>query len=102
MRPLAVITLTALCTVPACARGPGPPLGTIGISLDDARISAAVRSALLADPDLGLRDIAVDVDRGVVSLSGVVRTTDEVQRAATVAQRTAGVRHVKSGLRVGS
>ena len=102
MRPLAVITLTALCAVPACARGPGPPLGTVGISLDDARIAAAVRSALLADPDLGLRDIAVDVDRGVVSLSGVVRTADEVQRATTVAQRTAGVRHVKSDLKVGS
>ena len=65
-------------------------------------LAAAVRSALLADPDLGLRDIAVDVDRGVVSLSGVVRTADEVQRAATVAQRAAGVREVKSALKVGS
>ena len=81
---------------------PAPPIGTVGISLDDARVAAAVRSALLADPDLGLRDIAVDVDRGVVSLSGVVRTADEVQRAATVAQRAAGVREVKSGLKVGS
>ena len=94
--------LTALGAVPACAHGAAPPIGTVGISLDDARVAAAVRSALLADADLGLRDIAVDVDRGVVSLSGVVRTADEVQRAATVAQRVTGVRDVKSALKVGS
>ena len=97
MRALAVIILTTVCAVSACAHGAAPPIGTVGISLDDARVAAAVRSALLADPDLGLRDIAVDVDRGVVSLSGVVRTADEVQRAATVTQRAAGVREVKSG-----
>ncbi len=102
MRALAVITVTTLCAVSACAHGPGPPLGTVGITLDDARIAATVRSALLADPNLGLRAIAVDVDRGIVSLSGVVRTADELQRAATVAQRAAGVREVKSSLRVGS
>ena len=102
MRALAVIILTALGAVPACAHGAAPPIGTVGISLDDARVAAAVRSALLADADLGLRDIAVDVDRGVVSLSGVVRTADEVQRAATVAQRVTGVRDVKSALKVGS
>ena len=102
MRALAVIILTTVCAASACAHGAAPPIGTVGISLDDARVAAAVRSALLADPDLGLRDIAVDVDRGVVSLSGVVRTADEVQRAATVAQRAAGVREVKSGLKVGS
>jgi len=102
MRALAVVILTALCAVPACAHGAAPPIGTVGISLEDARVAAAVRSALLADPDLGLRDIAVDVDRGVVSLSGIVRSADEVQRAVTVAQRVAGVREVKSALKVGS
>ena len=102
MRALAVIILTTVCAVSACAHGAAPPIGTVGISLDDARVAAAVRSALLADADLGLRDIAVDVDRGVVSLSGVVRTADEVQRAATVAQRVTGVRDVKSALKVGS
>ena len=98
---LAVVLLTSSCAASACAHGVEPPIGTVGISLEDARVSAAVRSALLADPDLGLRDIVVDVDRGVVTLSGVVRTADEVQRAATVAQRVTGVRDVKSALKVG-
>jgi hyperosmotically inducible protein len=106
-RPVAQLTvaiaLAAICAAGgACAHGAAPPVGSVGISLDDARVAAAVRSALLADPDLGLRDIAVDVNRGIVSLSGVVLTADEVQRAATVAQRAAGVREVKSALKVGS
>ena len=94
--------LTVLGVASSCAHGAAPPVGTVGITLDDARVAAAVRSALLADPDLGLRAITVDVDRGVVSLSGVVRTDEEAARAATVSGRAAGVREVKSGLKVGS
>jgi osmotically-inducible protein OsmY len=77
-------------------------LGSVKLSLSDARIAAAVRSALLADPDLGLRDIAVDVDRGVVSLSGNVRTPEEAQRATQVVEAVALVREVKSTLKVES
>jgi hyperosmotically inducible periplasmic protein len=96
------LPVIAVLGVSACAHGAAPPVGTVGITLDDARVSAAVRSALLADPDLGLRAIVVDVDRGVVSLSGVVRSEEEAARAATVSGRAAGVREVKSGLKVGS
>ena len=100
IRVLALVT--ALGAVSACAHGAAPPVGSVGITLDDARIAAAVRSALLADPDLGLRAITVDVERGTVSLSGVVRTEEEVERAATVTRRAAGVREVKSDIKVGS
>ncbi len=100
---LRVLPLVAtLAAFSSCAHGAAPPVGTVGITLDDARVAAAVRSALLADPDLGLRAITVDVDRGVVSLSGVVRTEEEAARAATVSGRAAGVREVKSGIKVGS
>ena len=98
----AVVLMAALGAVSSCVHGAAPPVGTVGISLDDARIAAAVRSALLADPDLGLRAITVDVAQGVVSLSGVVRTEEEVQRATTTTRRAAGVREVKSDLKVGS
>jgi len=100
IRALPLVTVLGVAS--SCAHGAAPPVGTVGITLDDARVAAAVRSALLADPDLGLRAIAVDVDRGVVSLSGVVRTEEEAARAATVSGRAAGVREVKSGLKVGS
>ena len=100
MRSLGVVTLFLLCAATACARGPSPRTGTVGISLDDGRIAAAVRTALLNDRDLGVREIAVDVKQGVVSLSGQVRTTDEAQRAATVARGVPGVRDLTSNLSV--
>ena len=100
MRRLGVVTLVLLCASTACARGPAARAGTIGISLDDGRIAAAVRTALLNDRELGVREIAVDVRQGVVSLSGQVRTTDEAQRAATVARGVPGVRDLTSSLSV--
>jgi hyperosmotically inducible periplasmic protein len=102
MRTVAGLSLIALCVLSACVRGPNPPRGTVGISLDDARIAASVRSAILNDPALGLRDIAVEVSRGVVVLSGTVSTEDEAQRAARAARGATGVRDVKSALKVGS
>lgn len=100
MRRFGVITLALLCASTACARGPAARVGTVGISLDDGRIAAAVRTALLNDRELGVREIAVDVRQGVVSLSGQVRTTDEAQRAATVARGVPGVRDLTSSLSV--
>lgn len=100
MRKLGVVTLVLLCAATACARGPNARAGTLGISLDDGRIAAAVRTALLNDRDLGVREIAVDVRQGVVALSGQVRTPDEAQRAATVARSVPGVRDLTSSISV--
>ena len=100
MRTLAVVSVTVLCASTACAHGPKTQAGTVGISLEDGRIAAAVRTALVNERDLGLRDIAVDVQQGVVSLSGEVRTTEEAQRAATVARGVRGVRDLTSSLSV--
>lgn len=100
MRTLAVVSVTVLCAATACARGPKTQAGTVEISLEDGRLAAAVRTALVNDRDLGLRDIAVEVRQGVVSLSGEVRTMEEAQRAATVARGVRGVRDLTSSLSV--
>ena len=100
MRTLAVVSITVLCAATACARGPKTQAGTVEISLEDGRLAAAVRTALVNDRDLGLRDIAVEVRQGVVSLSGEVRTMEEAQRAATVARGVRGVRDLTTSLSV--
>ena len=98
--------LTPLLPSPFSARrpparvAPSPQTGTVGISLDDGRIAAAVRTALVNERDLGLRDIAVDVRQGVVFLSGEVRTLEEAQHAATVIRGVPGVRDLTSSLSV--
>ena len=96
-RILVVAILIGLC---GCARGAAPPRGTVGVTLEDGRLSAAVRTALLNDPQLGLRKIAVETRLGVVTLTGSVSTQEEVERAQRLAASVAGVREVQSSLKI--
>ena len=100
MRRRGLLVLAILIGITGCTRGAPPPRGTVGVTLEDGRISAAVRTVLLNDPELGLRRIAVEARMGVVTLSGVVRTLEEVQRAERLARSVAGVRELKSVLRI--
>ena len=73
---------------------------TIGETVDDATITTRVKTALINAPDVGALSIDVDTFKGVVTLSGRVKTQDEASRALTVAQGIDGVREVKSALQV--
>jgi osmotically-inducible protein OsmY len=84
----------------ACARGPAAPVGKLGLSLEDGRLSAAARSALLNDPELGVRAIAIAVQQGVVTLSGSVRSAREVERALELVRQVDGVKDARSELRI--
>jgi hypothetical protein len=75
------------------------PIGRLEISLEDARLSAAVRTALMNDRELGRRRISIDARDGVVILSGTVGSVYEAERAVTLARSCHGVRDVKSSLR---
>ena len=72
------------------------------IDVDAARTTAQVLTALVNDPDIGTRPIDVRVSRGVVSLSGQVRSEAEVARAIALARGVPGVTRVDSRIRVGS
>ena len=67
----------------------------------DAAITGKVKTKLLADPDV--KGLAIDVDTkdGVVSLSGMVPTKAESDRAEQMARDSAGVKSVVNHLRVG-
>jgi hyperosmotically inducible protein len=93
-----VIFIVAAMSTFSCATAE-PPVGRIDLSLEDARLSAAVRTAILNDPELGLRRIAVDAHDGVVTLDGTVPSGAEARRAVAVARAVAGVREVTSSLR---
>jgi osmotically-inducible protein OsmY len=71
-----------------------------GETIDDAGITAQVKTALLNDPDVGGMRIDVDTSKGLVTLSGVVRTKDEESKAIAIARKVDGVRDVKSTLQV--
>jgi len=85
--------VTVTMFVGACGKSAGE-------TIDDAGITAQVKTALLNDPDVGGMRIDVDTSKGLVTLSGVVRTRDEESKAIAIARKVDGVRDVKSTLQV--
>jgi hyperosmotically inducible periplasmic protein len=95
--PLFASALVALIviawTFPACSK-------TIDQTIDDATITAAVKTALLNDPQVGGMKIDVDTANGVVTLSGIVTSQPDAEHAMALARRAPGVKDVQSTLRV--
>jgi hyperosmotically inducible protein len=73
---------------------------TAGQNVDDATITASVKSTLVADKAANLTRIDVDTNNGVVALNGVVESPDHKARAEQLARRVDGVRNVVNNLQV--
>jgi hyperosmotically inducible protein len=73
---------------------------TAGRNVDDATITASVKSTLVADKAANLTRIDVDTNNGVVALNGVVELPDHKARAEQLARRVDGVRNVVNNLQV--
>jgi hyperosmotically inducible protein len=73
---------------------------TAGRNVDDAAITASVKSSLVADKASNLTRVDVDTTNGVVSLNGVVESPEQKSRAAQLASRVDGVKNVVNNLQV--
>src|SRR5438270_2734554 len=73
---------------------------TVGETIDDTTITTRVKTAMLNDPAVGGMRIDVDTFKGVVTLSGRVKSESEHQQAIALARRTGGVVDVKDALQV--
>ncbi|MFQ6758293.1 MAG: BON domain-containing protein [Deltaproteobacteria bacterium] len=73
-----------------------------GTMVDDAAITAKVKTELIGDKNIKARNIDVDTVAGVVVLSGYVDSSQEASRAGLIAKSVPGVARVKNELRVGS
>ena len=71
-----------------------------GNMVGDAAITAAVKTKMLADSDVGGLKIDVDTTEGVVSLKGNVTSMAEKRRALQIARETDGVKSVKDQLKI--
>jgi hyperosmotically inducible protein len=76
--------------------------GTISQGIDDATITARVKTSLLNDPQINATRIDVTTANGVVTISGSVKSKDEEARAIQIARAVNGVKDVRSGLGIGS
>jgi hyperosmotically inducible protein len=71
-----------------------------GEYVDDSVITAKVKSAILNDSSLKVNEINVETFKGVVQLSGFVRSQTDIDKAVQVARGVAGVKSVKNDMRV--
>ena len=71
-----------------------------GEVLDDVAVSAKVKAALVAARDLPALSINVDTAQNVVTLTGLVQSQDESERAERTARAVQGVKDVHNKLTI--
>ncbi len=100
LRPLAssCIVFLATCPMSVACRTTQP----IAVQVDDAWITAKVKSKLASDPQVSMLDVSVQTEEGVVTLTG--RVDDETARreAVALAHDTEGVVRVRDLISVGA
>jgi hyperosmotically inducible protein len=74
---------------------------TAGQNVDDATLTAQVKSKLAAERLASLTRIDVDTERGTVYLNGNVDNAASKTRAEELANQVSGVRKVVNNLQVG-
>ena len=73
---------------------------TAGNMVDDGTITTSVKAGLVGDKGLSANDVNVEVYKGVVLLSGFVKTQAEKESAAKVAKGVSGVASVRNEIAV--
>jgi len=86
-------TILAMPLVAGCGK-------TVGETIDDTTITTRVKTAMLNDPAVGGLRIDVDTYKGVVTLSGRVKSQTEHDQAMALARKVDGVTDVKDALQV--
>jgi osmotically-inducible protein OsmY len=96
-QPVPVLALVLAFILPLLVGACGK---TVGETIDDATITTRVKTMLLNDPAVGGLRIDVDTTKGVVTLSGIVKSKEEEAQAIKLARSVSGVVDVKSTLQV--
>ncbi len=73
---------------------------SVAETVDDGTITAQVKTSLVNDPEVAGLRIDVDTFRGVVTLSGAVKTPAERDKAIALARKIGGVTDVRSTLQI--
>jgi hyperosmotically inducible periplasmic protein len=94
---LVVLLVMALSAAAGCRTWTGK---TAGETVDDATITATVKSRLVAARPANLTRVDVDTNRGTVYLNGSVETPEQRARAEQLAWQSRGVRNVVNNLQI--
>ena len=92
----ALMAAAVTASVAVCAPLQGRE--TAGEYVDDAAITAKIKSELIRDDQLPASQIKVETMQQVVQLSGFVDSSIQKTKAANVARNTKGVKDVKNDI----
>jgi hyperosmotically inducible periplasmic protein len=95
-----VSAIVVLVSLAAAACASTRTTKSAGEQVDDTVTTAAVKSALIADPVTKAHQIDVETFKGTVQLNGFVDTAASKERAAEVAKKQKGVTTVRNNLTV--
>jgi osmotically-inducible protein OsmY len=95
-RTLAVVAVT-LSVLGGCQAMSGKSTGQV---VDDANITASVKTKLVTDQAANLTRVDVDTNNGTVYLNGTVETPEQKARAEQRAWQAGGVKAVVNNLQV--
>ena len=73
---------------------------SMGQTIDDAAITAALKGKYVLDDELKAHDINVDTVNGVVTLTGAAPSQAAIDRATSIAKTVEGVKDVQNQLTV--
>lgn len=90
---LLAVALIAPMLLTACGK-------SVGETIDDATLTTRVKTALVNAEDVPAASIDVDTFKGVVTLSGGVKTEAQRDKAIAAARRISGVKDVKSTIQI--
>ena len=90
----ALAGMTVLSTGCAVMRGQE----SAGNYVDDAAITASVKSKMVEDKTVSAASISVETLKGTVQLSGFAKTFEEKTQAGTIARSTKGVTNVRNDI----
>ena len=71
-----------------------------GEYVDDSVITTKVKTTIFNDATLKVNEINLETFKGVVQLSGFVRSQADIDQAVQVARGVAGVKSVKNDMRI--
>ena len=94
----ALIAALMVTAVAGCSST--PTRESTGQYVDDTVITTSVKAAILKESSLKVAEINVETFKGVVQLSGFVRSEDNIVTAMNVARGVDGVKSVKNDMRI--
>lgn len=97
---MSLISIGVLMTLAGTAWAAESAPRTAAVVMEDAAITASIKTQLTVEHDTKARQINVETQQGVVQLNGFVDSSDARSKAGKIAAGAAGVKQVRNNLEV--